>query len=431
MEASCRGRWLLLLGFAFPLQTLAEPNRTISLRLERKVASLGDSAAGYTPKAFYVGSVEVGDREHLQSMQVAFETASGSVVLDSTRCTSPACLKHRRYAPNHAVELNRAGGVVRTGETAILSVDYNEEGSASGSITGDMIRDSICLGTGAGRLCAEFGLLAAEKMTDAPFTQLPMDGLVGLSLHGLSISEPFNFLRTLGLNGLARRFGLFLPSAAKPGPAELTLGGHNPDRTASNISWVPVEQPEKGFWQVRIESVWVGSEKLDFCSAGCRAIIDSSSSHLTVPSEVMPTLMEKLAVQAPKSWFSEKELCNEATGAPLTFVLSNGQKLTLDAKDYAGPEGKDCVAQLHPWDVEERKSTGTRREGDRVVAAGVSLESLVLGEPLLRKYYTVFDADHSRLGFALARAESAEPDTIVLMQGLTKQTRPRRKRPEL
>ncbi|CAE7855410.1 REN, partial [Symbiodinium microadriaticum] len=295
---------------------------------------------------------------------------------------------HRRYAPNHAVELNRAGGVVRTGETAILSVDYNEEGSASGSITGDMIRDTICLGTGAGRLCAEFGLLAAEKMTDAPFTQLPMDGLVGLSLHGLSISEPFNFLRTLGLNGLARRFGLFLPSTAKPGPAELTLGGHNPDRIASNITWVPVEQPEKGFWQVRIESVWVGSEKLDFCSAGCRAIIDSSSSHLTVPTEVMPRLMEKLAVQAPKSWFSEKELCNEATGAQICSVSlhedglgtdeGNGQKLTLDAKDYAGPEGKDCIAQLHPWDVEERKSTGTR------------------------KYYTVFDADHSRLGFALA-----------------------------
>ena len=38
--------------------------------------------------------------------------------------------------------------------------------------------------------------------------------------------------------------------------------------------------------------------------------------------------------------------------------------------------------------------------------------------PTAGKYYTVFDADHSRLGFALARAESAEPDTIVLMQAL-------------
>ncbi|CAE7729484.1 PGC, partial [Symbiodinium pilosum] len=249
--------------------------------------------------------------------------------------------------------------VVHNGETAILSVDYNEEGSASGSVTGDMIRDTICLGRGANRLCAEFGLLAAEKMTDAPFTQLPMDGLVGLSLQGLSISEPFNFLHNLGQNGFARTFGLFLPGATKPGPAELTLGGHNPDRLASNLSWVPVEQPEKGFWQVHIQSVWVGSEQLDFCRQGCRAIVDSSSSHLTVPTEVMPVMMQKLAVKAPKSWFSEKELCNEATGAPLTFVLSNGEKLTLEAKDYAGAEGKDCVAQLHPWEVEERKTTGT------------------------------------------------------------------------
>ena len=42
-------------------------------------------------------------------------------------------------------------------------------------------------------------------------------------------------------------------------------------------------------FQVAVKAVYIGSEALDFCHDGCRAIIDSSSSHLTVPSEALTT----------------------------------------------------------------------------------------------------------------------------------------------
>ena len=48
--------------------------------------------------------------------KVAFETASGSMVLDSTHCQSPACMKHRQYMPTKtSAQLNRAGGEDATG----------------------------------------------------------------------------------------------------------------------------------------------------------------------------------------------------------------------------------------------------------------------------------------------------------------------------
>ena len=37
----------------------------------------------------------------------------------------------------------------------------------------------------AGRLCTRVGFLAAANMTDDPFSELPVDGIVGLSLEGL------------------------------------------------------------------------------------------------------------------------------------------------------------------------------------------------------------------------------------------------------
>lgn len=392
----------LVLALALPalaLPALASAVGPISIPLERKVAPLGDIS-----KTYYVGHLLVGSAP--QRLQVGFETASGSLVLDSTRCNSPACLHHRRYAESAGAQhLNRAGGVVRTSEQAALSVDYNEDGPASGVVVGDMMRDTVCLAEG---LCAEVGFLAAKNMTDDPFLALPVDGLVGLSLEGLSISRTFNFLSCW--THLPQRFALFLPAQ---GPGEITFGGYKSSRALSKISYVPVEDPQQGFWQVRVKAVYVGNDSLDFCNGGCRAILDSSSSHITVPTEVLPLMQQKLTVKAAKGWLSEQPLCERAQGPSLTFELE-GVNVTLDAKDYSALEGHRCVPQLHPWDVEERQSTATRREGERVVTAGVHLKSLILGEPLLRKYYTIFDAQpQPRVGFAEARELS---DEIILMQ---------------
>lgn len=58
---------------------------------------------------------------------------------------------------------------------------------------------------------------------------------------------------------------------------------------------------------------------------------------------------------------------------------------------------------------------------------GVNLNSLVFGQPLLQKYYTVFDEQNKKVGFSLAKAPLPTPqpeEIIALMQGNMHKNRP-------
>merc|ERR1719336_2208410 len=120
-----------------------------------------------------------------------------------------------------------------------------------------------------------------------PFMQAPYDGIVGLGLEGLSVDSAFNFCGRLSQdNSMLSQFALFVPPVDQAAHAEITFGGHNAAHLNSPLTWVPVERPELGYWQVRITSVSIGDQALDICgSSGCRGIIDSSSSRIGVPTE--------------------------------------------------------------------------------------------------------------------------------------------------
>eukprot|EP00930_Biecheleria_cincta_P050648 TRINITY_DN35833_c0_g1_i1.p1 TRINITY_DN35833_c0_g1~~TRINITY_DN35833_c0_g1_i1.p1 ORF type:complete len:423 (+),score=81.03 TRINITY_DN35833_c0_g1_i1:71-1339(+) len=391
---------------------------TILLPLDRKPMASSSSESS-TSKLQFVGKIQMGE-PNTQEMEVLFETGSGSVILDSIRCTSPACLKHHRYAPSKAVGLNQRGVEGRS-QGASLEVD---EGDYTGEIHGGMMRDKVCLSN----TCFDMGMLLADNMTGNFFEEAPVDGIVGLSLDGLAISKPFHFMSQFGLStaGLPAQFAMFLPRSEEKG--EIAFGGYNPAYAGSPLNWVPVQAPEDGFWQIHLAAVLIGSEELDFCKGGCRAIIESSLPYIQVPEEVLASMTAKLAVSAPKGWFSDQENCDSTQGKDLVFMLDNGMNLTLSATDYTTLEGKKCTPQLHPWKPDERKITGVRKEGSKMVKeGGVNFNSLVFGQPILQKYYTVFDEQNKKVGFSLAKAPLPTPqpeEIIALMQGSMQKTRP-------
>jgi len=374
-------------AFAILLKLWQCAARPVSLQLERKSTSqIGDEKSA----PHFVGKVQLGSEAEV--MEVLFETGSGSLVFDSMKCKSPACLKHHRYSPSQ-LGLNRFGQEAASGDRASLDVD---EGDFAGQVTGSMVSEKMCFG----EVCLHMGMLAVSNMTDEPFMALPADGIVGLSLKGLSISKHFNFLDQLPSAGLSSQFAIFLGDDA----GEITFGGYNPARLESSLTWVPVQTPEDGFWQIRVVAVFAGTDKLELCEEGCLAIIDSSSPYIQVPEDKLHHLTQQSVLS-----------CG---GKDLSLVLENGLKLTLSANDY-----KDCTQRLHPWKKEEQQNTGVRKEGSKVVIpGGVDTNSLVLGEPLLQKYYTVFDALKKSVAFGLAK-QHIEEDTIMLMQGMMRPAR--------
>jgi len=373
------------------------------IRREKK-GSTGNAASS---RSFYVGVLSAGTPA--QKFRVAFDTASGQVFLPSSSCQSQPCIEHFRYAPESsasAVDINAdgepvlatqdnhtLGGVIRRDA---ISIGLSAMDIGDGQATGDLIRDEICLGGSTDhsdeqRVCAVLGVVAGTELTNTPFRELPQDGIVGLGLAGLSVSPTFNLIGNLaeGPDGLPMKFGFFLGEQI----GELALGGHNSERIAGPLTWVQVQRPEDGYWQIHLQAIHIGNHTLGACSAGsCSGIIDSCASGIGVPR----TLFSELESALREGSGAAPGNCG---GPDLVLELEGGKLLTLHPQDYhrsdsstsggsggGGSSSMACgVLNLSPVDLPE--SFG---------------ESFILGEPLLRRYYTAFEVDPPRVGFGLA-----------------------------
>mmetsp|Transcript_166604 Transcript_166604/g.529461 ORF Transcript_166604/g.529461 Transcript_166604/m.529461 type:complete len:689 (+) Transcript_166604:91-2157(+) len=347
-------------------------------------------------RGFFLGVISVGSPP--QKFRVAFDTASGQIFLPSSSCTSGPCQEHFRYAPEAskaASDVNADGKPLRPPEGLgndtvwhrdAISIGLSSLGVGDGQATGDLIKDELCLGGTSekgqpGHTCMTLGLVAATEMTDLPFQSLPHDGIVGLGLSGLSVGKSFNLLERLAEGvaegaeaALAPSFGLFFGEET----GELALGGANAERLAGPLVWSPVDNPGEGYWQVRLRSVRLGNHTISACSQGqCRGLVDTCSTGIGVTAAILPELESALSKDGQK-------LC---AGPDLVFELEGGHILLLRAEDYAhGGRAGGATACRAPnflsMDLPES-------------FAGV----FVFGEPVLRRYYTAFNADPPSIGF--------------------------------
>jgi len=360
------------------------------VKLRRLHSQLHEGTGAETiRKAFYVGYISVGVQP--QRLRVTFDTASGQVVVPSAKCQSPVCVERRRYVPQlsaTATDVNADGTPVQEGlrlaahhaRRDAISIGISSLDLGDGKVVGDLLREAVCLGMepgeGSRQACAELGIVAATDLTELPFRAMPQDGTVGLGLEGLSISQTFNFVGQFATSsrGMSPQFGMYLGANG----GEIAFGGHNPARLASPLSWLPVLRPDEGYWQVRIRNIRIGNRTVTACedAGGCRGIVDNCASRLGVPSGFLPEF--EAAVSALSSGSS-----SSGCSGPDMHIELDGATLVLRAEDYIAKPA--CQAQFAPLQLPE-------------AFAGAFL----LGEPILRRYYSVFDVEAKRIGFGLA-----------------------------
>jgi cathepsin D len=260
----------------------------------------------------------------------------------------------------------------------VETVSFAQSDLGEGEVKAIAVRDNVCVGGEGRQACVDMGLLAAVSMEDKPFRSMPSDGIVGLGLQSLAAGPVSSFIGRLfeGSAGVLPQFGIALDGAR----GELILGGHNSTKLGAPLRWFPVDHPKQGFWQVAIQAVRVGNETVDSCRKGCHGIIDTSVSRLGIQASKWSVLQTALSVMPTGQ--------NPCAGPDLTFDLG-GMELTLGPREYAG---KDCRPRLGSLDIKEPEFVGV----------------YALGGALLQRYYTAFDWEQQRLGFApLARAGSS------------------------
>merc|ERR1719424_1468421 len=312
-------------------------------------------------KTAYWGSMTLGTPP--QPFKVIFDTGSGNLIVPSSDCTSPGCQPHHKFMRNAS-------------STAKSVTNEKGEGNAeisfgTGQIAGDFVRDKLCIGES---LCIDSSFIAADRETTEPFQEIPFDGIMGLGFKDLSMGQGFNIIDDLTAKGAlpGGQVSFYLTDG---GNSEVTFGGYKPEQLASDIVWAPVKK--ESYWQGFIDDITFDNMPKGLCSGGCEVAVDTGTSMLAGPSDLVDKLSEMLGAKSDCS--------NYKTLPKIGFKIGD-RVLNLKTDDYMDSSASDCSFSLMALDVPPPKGP-----------------LFIFGDPFLRRFVTIFDKTGPRVGFAVAK----------------------------
>mmetsp|Transcript_104274 Transcript_104274/g.264805 ORF Transcript_104274/g.264805 Transcript_104274/m.264805 type:complete len:418 (-) Transcript_104274:178-1431(-) len=388
MMAQCMLSALVVLAAVFPspcVALVAAPgNRSgssivVPLMRRRKLGLTqmkGSSARhGKAQASEYYGQVSVGSPA--QTFMVVFDTGSGNLLLPSHECTSEACTGHKRFDATLSATATQIAfadspdtPVAADGTRDIVTITFG-----TGEMSGVYIRDNICLGEGG--VCCKANFVAATEESDEPFMLVPFDGILGLALPEMAEGPTFSIFNRLVQTGALKQalFSVFFGNEGEE--SEVLFGEYRQERLGSELHWAPITTP--GYWQVEMQDVLLGKDRLGLCSgeSKCQVAVDTGTSLLAGPSEVVEMMVEKLQVA---------EDCSNLGELPTMGFVVAGLSLELAPEDYVAQHDGICTLGLMALDIPPPKGP-----------------LFIFGDPFLRKYYTVYDHAKMRVGFALAK----------------------------
>jgi len=335
-----------------------------------------ESESGIVHKTAYWGSIQLGTPP--QEFKVIFDTGSGNLIVPSADCKVPGCAPHKKYS--------RA-------QSSSSQTVTNEKGEGSSEITfgtgqieGDFYRDHMCLGES---VCIDANFIAADKETTEPFQEIPFDGIMGLGFKDLSMGKGFNMIDELTEKG-ALPNGQISFYLTDGGDSEVTFGGYKEEYLASDIVWAPVEV--QSWWQVSMKDITFNNKPQNLCDGSCRVAVDTGTSMLAGPSD----LVDKLS-----NMVNAKSDCSNFDSLPKLGFQIGDKVLNLMPDDYMDKSANDCSFSLMALDVPPPKGP-----------------LFIFGDPFLRRFVTVFDngnKDGPRVGFAVSRQQGSDTPASQLI----------------
>lgn len=317
-----------------------------------------------------------------QEFTVAFDTGSGNIVIPSKLCLSVACIAHRAYDETKSATASpiafiddHSKKIDATGNREMVTQHIGK-----GELTGALTTDKVCIGHESD-ICAPTAVIQATEMSDEPFSLFSFDGILGLGLPQGSVDPHFNFLGNLAEAKALKndRFAVWLSKKGDTAESEITFGSFDPSRLGSEIVWLPVDKLKdgEGLWQVQMHDVAVNDVKLKQCGEeGCQAAFDTGTSMIIGPTPMIDALLSELSVEEDCSNYGELKR--------LGFVLDH-YILGLEPSDYVKRTKDSCIIQIMAMDVPPPKGP-----------------IVLLGDPFLRRFYTIYDRDSIKVGISLA-----------------------------
>jgi len=323
--------------------------------------------------ATYYGRIKISDHE----FKVLFDTGSCEFWVPSSECTTARCMRHNRFPSDPSKN--------RLATTTGMNIQY-----LSGKVAGDMVYETINLHD----IEVKNQVVGLAKVVDIELLDdVQWDGILGLAypnpnLVQQNIHPLFDtIVKSKVLSGpprhLANQFAYYIDDtkgAVTFGGANCDLLGASKTACVDKFKFVPVT--EKTYWTINIKDVRVKypgkPESSGNCPAqGCKAIVDTGTYLVYGPEAQVSNMLT-----------SQLQSCQHHGAMPtftFDFHVNNGDEpvsLTIKPIDY--------ILKFH-----------INSRDECVVGISPDKDTIwTLGQVFLRTFYTVFDRDEDRVGFA-------------------------------
>ncbi|XP_056137507.1 gastricsin-like [Lampris incognitus] len=318
----------------------------------------------------YYGPISIGTPP--QSFQVLFDTGSSNLWVDSIYCNTQACNTHKKFNPQQSstYSVNGKRFYLPYGAGSLYGVFGYDTVSVSGIVINNQ----------------EIGLSTDEPGEN--FVVAKFDGILGLSYPSISAGGETPVMDNMISQKLLQTdiFSFYLSSDEQQG-SELAFGGVDSTKFEGQIHWTPVTS--ETYWQIGVEKFQIQGQDTGLCSRGCQAVVDTGTSMLTAPSQILGRILQ--AIGAERNQYGMYMVdCNQVYNMPtLNFVIS-GVSLPLAPSAY--------ILQSY-------------QNGNTFCSVGITPTYLpsyngqplwIFGDVFLREYFSVYDRTNNRVGFATA-----------------------------
>ncbi|KAK3251119.1 hypothetical protein CYMTET_39534 [Cymbomonas tetramitiformis] len=376
------------------METASQAAKKEGALLQRKYGTLsytGSDAVGLYnfEDAQYYAEIKVGTPG--ETFKVVMDTGSSNLWVPGHKCTSAACLLHKKYNP--------ASSSTYVANGSAFSIQYG-----SGQLTGVFDTDDVTLGDFVIK-----GQSFAESTVEPgiAFVAGKFDGILGLAFSRISVGGQVPVFDNMVAQGLVSEpvFAFWLNrtsdlvSKTTTG-GEITFGGLDASHYTGPITYVPLA--DENYWLFKVDSIESKGvfAKTTFAT-NTMAIADTGTSLLAGPKDEIKKIQQHIGA-IPFLNGEYLVLCKLIPTMPNIEFVINGVTFTLEPKDYVLQIEGECLSGFMGIDL----------------PAGNPVK-YILGDVFLGKYYSVFDKGNKQVGFAEStsgaeQAVKAKTMTITL-----------------
>jgi len=316
--------------------------------------------------AQYFGEIQVGSPP--KPFKVIFDTGSSNLWVPNTECGF-ACLLKNKYDSTQS-KTYKANGTV-------FEIQYG-----SGPVSGHLSYETVSV-AGLEAAHQEFAEVDTVTGLGLAYGIGRFDGILGMAFPAISVDGISPVFQTLVKQRRVDKavFAFYLGDHA---PGELTLGGVDENHFKGELTYVPVTSDT--YWETTLHDLSFGGMS---SSAASKCILDTGTSVLAGPSKEVAAIAAQ-AGATPVLGTGEYMIdCSLVDSLPELSVTLSGNVFTFKGAEYVvktstfGQEA--CLFGFIGIDVPAPRGP-----------------LWILGDVFLRKYYTVFDVENNRMGFAPA-----------------------------